>query len=243
MTVPGGTEHRQLRELLGAYALDGLPAELHTMVEAHLDGCPACQAELAELAPLAADLRTVDPDRLSIEPTPPAELGQRISATIAAERELRDARAGRAARSRQVQRTTRRTAAAAAAVVVVAASLGSGALVGRATAPAPAVAKAVPVERVAVTAAGGVQVVGDGAGVVAHTWGVEAKVVATGFEAGRTYRAWFRSDDGELLPAGEFLGTGDKALTCNLQAALLREDTVAFQVTDDAGQTVLQAEL
>jgi anti-sigma factor RsiW len=57
-----GDEHRTLREQLGAYALGQLDADARVAVRAHLDGCPACRAELAEIAPLADLLRRVDPD-------------------------------------------------------------------------------------------------------------------------------------------------------------------------------------
>ena len=66
---------------------------------------------------------------------------------------------------------------------------------------------------------------------------------ATGFTAGEVYRAAFRSSDGRVLPAGEFLGTGESSLRCNLQAALLRQDTDGFLVLDADGWTVLSAEL
>jgi formamidopyrimidine-DNA glycosylase len=81
------------------------------------------------------------------------------------------------------------------------------------------------------------------AGLIAHTWGVEVRLVGTGFDQGGVYRAAFRTRDGQLLPAGEFLGTGEKKITCNLQAALLRPDTEAFVVMDAAGVPVLSATL
>jgi hypothetical protein len=67
--------------------------------------------------------------------------------------------------------------------------------------------------------------------------------VGTGFAQGGVYRAAFRARDGQLLPAGEFLGTGEKKITCNLQAALLRPDTEAFVVMDAEGVPVLTATL
>lgn len=64
MTAPD--EHNRLRELLGAYALGGLPDDAAAGVRAHLDGCPTCRAELAEIAPLADELRTVDLGALAL---------------------------------------------------------------------------------------------------------------------------------------------------------------------------------
>jgi hypothetical protein len=49
--------------------------------------------------------------------------------------------------------------------------------------------------------------------------------------------------DGETVPAGTFIGTGDSALQCSLNAALLRADAAAVSVTDPSGFTVVEAAL
>lgn len=248
MTGPDAPEHRQLRELLGAFVLGALPGDARATMRAHLDGCTTCRAELAEIAPLVEDLRAVNPDALSEVPAPPTDLGERIRSRIAQERELAQARERRDTRRAVARRGGRRIVAAAAAVAIVAAALGAGTLIGRSTAPtssalpAPSPSARIPIERVAVRSlAQDVQT--DEAAIIAHTWGVEARFEGTGFVQGRIYRAAFRSTDGRLLPAGEFLGTGGEVLKCNMQSALLRSDTTGFVVTDDAGQAVLVADL
>ena len=241
-------EHRQLRELLGAYSLGGLPEQEAAGLRAHLDGCSGCRAELAEIAPLAQALRGVDPDALSELPAPPADLGQRIRQSIAEEGALAGARTRRDQRGDRARRRAQRLVGAAAAVAVLAGAAGVGTVVGRSTAPvvlavptpAPTSA-AIPLEQVPVTAAAGLQV--STASVIAHTWGLEARFDGAGFTAGQVYRAAFRSTAGALLPAGEFLGTGARTLKCNMQSALLRADATGFVVMDRDGQTVLSAEL
>lgn len=80
-------ECREWRELLGAYALGHLEGDERAGLEAHLEGCAGCRGELAALAPVAQMLPHADPTRFGPAPQPPPELGQRIAATIAAEKE------------------------------------------------------------------------------------------------------------------------------------------------------------
>ena len=84
----------------------------------------------------------------------------------------------------------------------------------------------------------------DSADLVAHTWGVELRMVADGFDRGRTFRAAFRdAASGELAPAGEFIGTGAATMTCNLQSSVLRDDASEVVVTDESGAVLLRAAL
>ena len=64
---PGSPEHRDLVERLGAYVLDGLDATERREVDAHLATCPSCRAELAAIAPIAAPLAGLDPERLDAD--------------------------------------------------------------------------------------------------------------------------------------------------------------------------------
>ena len=104
MTEYDSSAHREMRELLGAYALGGLSKDAHAAVRAHVDGCPACRGELAEIAPLADALRLVDPDALSVVPVPPPDLGDRIVDRVLAERGLTQARARAVERRAAVHR-------------------------------------------------------------------------------------------------------------------------------------------
>jgi hypothetical protein len=83
---------REWRELLGAHALGQLEGAEWAGLEAHLEGCPECRAELAALEPVVGMLPHADPARFGPAPQPPPELGQRVAATIEAERERTDRR-------------------------------------------------------------------------------------------------------------------------------------------------------
>jgi len=231
--VTGESSHRELREMLGAHVLGGLTPEESVRLGAHLDGCPACRAELVDLRPLADDLRLVDPARLPGPPAPPRDLGSRVLTAVREESVLRDARERRAQRGRRVRAVLVPVAAAAVAAVV------AGTVAVRVTAPEEAPAPVVAVEQLALTVLDGdVQAAGP-AVVVPHTWGVEVTFAASGFEDGRTYRALVRTADGRVQPAGEFLGVGAKELECDMQAAVLRPDARQFEVVDDTGEPVL----
>jgi anti-sigma factor RsiW len=78
---------REWRESLGAYALGQLEGDERAALEAHLEGCARCRAELASLEPVAKMLPHADPARFESAPQPPADLGQRIAAVIASERQ------------------------------------------------------------------------------------------------------------------------------------------------------------
>lgn len=77
---------REWRELLGAFALGHLEGDERVGLEAHLEGCAECRAEMATLTPVAEMLPHADPARFEAAPVPPADLGQRIAATIEAEK-------------------------------------------------------------------------------------------------------------------------------------------------------------
>lgn len=217
--------HRGLRELVGAYALGQLTGEQWRAVHEHLTTCTVCQADLEEIAPVA-DLLSVVRDRMRpdelAEPDPAADgYVPPLSPAL-----LAQARAQSRWWSRRVPLT------AAAAAVLVAAGIGFGvAAVG-----APA---AVPQETVAVrTLADGVRAQ---AGLVAHTWGMEVKLVASGFEPGRPYRVTVTDDSGRKVGAGEFLGTGAQEMRCNLNSSIPRAAAATVQVTDPDGHVVLDA--
>ncbi|MGH3751854.1 MAG: anti-sigma factor family protein [Pseudonocardiaceae bacterium] len=61
--------HLAWREQLGVYTLGQLTGEELRAMQGHVQTCPECQAEVDALAPVAAALRMVDPDKLD-EPQP-----------------------------------------------------------------------------------------------------------------------------------------------------------------------------
>lgn len=71
----GQPNHDELRELLGAYALDAVDADEAVAVEEHLAGCPQCRAEVEQHRSVAALLGNAGA-------TAPAGLWDRIAASL-----------------------------------------------------------------------------------------------------------------------------------------------------------------
>lgn len=223
--------HDELRMMLGGYALGHLTPDEEDRVRAHLDGCAACRAELAEIQPVADRLGLVDAAAYADQPVPSPDLGDRISRAVVEEASARSRDDLAAVRERRRQAV--RWGAVAAAAVLVAALAGGA--VGRATAPTAA---PVPTEPIAVEVEDEAVTV-DSAALVAHTWGVELRLAGEGFADGETFRAAFRTTGGDLVPAGEFRGVGDAPMNCFLQSSVLREDVTEVVVTDADGSLVL----
>ena len=218
-------DHRYWREMLGAYLLGGLDEEERIGLEAHLDGCAECRAELAEIRPVAGALANAAPEHINPEEFPPADLIDGVIAQVDRERQLH--------RRRQRRRWFGRSALAAAATALFVA-------IGFFVLP-QLLAPGVPLEPVAFSeVAPGVEAEAD---LIAHTWGTETRLVASGLEEDQTYRVVLRSEDGARVPSGAFIGTGNEPMECNLNAALLREDATRLVVRAADGELVLSADL
>ncbi|MDQ4040021.1 MAG: zf-HC2 domain-containing protein [Actinomycetota bacterium] len=217
--------HRELRESLGAYVLGHLDPGEAEVVQAHLDTCAQCRADIAELGPVAAALSTARP-RLAVDAGQvPAGLHARIDAAISAE-------AGRRRRTRALRSVG---AVLVAASVIVLMVIGVVSLLDRApSTPTP--------EVVAVVVDSDLDSVDASAGLIAHTWGTEVKLQTTGLDAGAPYRAVVLGAGDQQFPAGTFTGTGADTINCNLQASVLREDARGFRILDARGQVVISSE-
>lgn len=180
--------------LVGPYVLDALPGDERDLFEEHLDRCPECRAEAAELFAAAAHLGQ------AVAVVPPAALRQRVLAGVEVTRQVGPGAplASRAARARWP------LALAAAAVLVVVAALGALAL--------QADSRADRAERLAAVVsapdAQTVEISGDGGTMrlIASPGHDRSVIVAEGMappEAGKVYALWFQRD-GHMVPAGLF---------------------------------------
>lgn len=215
--------HRELRELLGWFALGRTDPADTVRLQAHLDGCARCRAELAEIRGTLSRVERVDPDRIDDNPAPPAHLGDQVIAHVLS--------AAPAAR----RHTARRVLLAAAAVGVLLVGVGAGWLLS----PSPTPSAGPPTEPVTVEV---VQPsVHASAQLINHTWGVEIRLTADGFAEGEAYRVQMISTSGTRTSAGEFVGTGTAPMVCNLNSSVLRPEAAGFEILDESGDVLLRS--
>jgi hypothetical protein len=197
---------REWRESLGAHALGQLQEEERAALEAHLEGCPECRAELESLASAARLLPLADPDRFDAAPSPPAALAGRIAATIRFER--------RSERRRRLGLGLCGAIAAAAAAV-----LAILVLPGDSPPPAQHVSfRSLPP---------GLQI---GATLVPHAYGTEIHMYVKGAPSGTLCRVFLRAPSGHRLPAGSFRYRWGDDANAVLSAALDLSRTKAIGV-------------
>jgi anti-sigma factor RsiW len=218
---------RDWRGDLAAAALGNLDDEARVALQAHLDGCAACRAELDELSAVAAALPAADVTRIAGSTAePPPDLVDQVSELLA------EARAD----ERQLDRVRGRrrvfvaigTAAAAVAagigLLVLGASLGSSTKADR---------------EVAFTVAPpGVEAVAE---LRDRDYGTDVTLEIDGLDDGDTYWLWLTGADGDRVGAGTFTARDDH-FTCEMTAAIPLDATRRVWVTNTADETVLDVE-
>jgi hypothetical protein len=176
---------REWRHLLGAYALGDLAEGERTGLEAHLEGCPQCRAELDSLGAVARLLPLADPDRFSRPaPQPAPDLGKRVLAAVGGERRTSERRRWR---WRFGFALSGAAAVAAAALALFILPGGNGGhpeqWVEFASLPA------------------GIKI---DATLEPHAFGTEIRMYVSGVRSGTLCRVYLRGPHGERVPAGTF---------------------------------------
>lgn len=173
---------REWRESLGAYALGQLPEEERIRLEAHLEGCPSCSAEVEQLTAMVGPMSLADPARFDTPPALPAALAGRVAEAVGRERRVKR------------RRRTGFGLAFAGASVAVAAVLVIFVLGGSSGSE--------PEEHVTFTSLPkGIQA---SAKLIPNPFGTEIHMYVTGVSSGTLCRVYLRSRDGSELSAGTF---------------------------------------
>jgi hypothetical protein len=233
---------------LGVYALGAVDDDERHLVETHLPGCAACQAELALLTPLPRLLATVPGDLLSGAAgarTGPAVAGWDGTGRRAAGRAARTAgrspARGPASGRRRSAWTggslvrSRKAASVAVATAAAAAGLAGGLwLAGPHRAPAPAVSAPRPA---AITLSGSSQAthVQATAVLTATSWGTRIELRVRGLPLNKTCRLIVRSRDGQSEVSGVWDAWRAEPITVPASAGWLPSDIASLQVVTASG--------
>ncbi|MFN2607126.1 MAG: anti-sigma factor [Acidimicrobiales bacterium] len=236
---------RDWRPQLAALAVGDLDDGERPAVEAHLDGCPACRADLSRLKGVAAVLGAADLDRLADQPAPPTGLGAEVVARVG--QELR-ARARRRRRSAAVVVTTSVVAAAALVLALVllptsprTTTTAIPTTAPSATAPPPVPTSAPTGTSVALTSS--VPGVSATALLEAKAWGTQVSLETVGLAGGQVQSVWLERVDGSRVAAGTFAGVEGRQLKVVLASALPRDQARAVGVSGPDGVVLLRASL
>jgi hypothetical protein len=194
---------------LGAYALGHLSADERAGLEAHLEGCQDCRAEVESLTDVAKLLAVADPAHFGPAPKPSPELGERITATIGAERRLKRRRH----RRRFGLAISGAAAAAAAAFAIAILPGGSSEPVGQhvkfATVPPDVTIRAT---------------------LEPHAFGTEIHMYVKGIRSGTLCRVFLRDAKGGSVSAGTFRYRWGEDSDAVLSSALDLSSTEAIEV-------------
>jgi len=220
--------HRLPVEKLGAYALGHLVDDERAELEAHLEDCPACRAELENILPVAALLPKADPYRLE-EPLvgPPPGLDQWVYERVEQERR-REAR----------RRPSGIGWFAAAAIVLVVFALATFFLTeerGKQVSLRPVS------ERTELSAA--LQDLEATATLNGERYSTQIELEARELTPGQTYAVWIERADGTRASAGGFQAYDEGPITVYLSAALPPDEAVGLGVGTPEGETGLRADL
>ncbi len=216
---------RRCRELLGAHLFGQLEPEEDAELRQHLENCPQCRAEEADLRAVA-ELLDEDAEYLSAE-EPPPHLKEKVVAEVFGD----DARGS--------SRTRIPFAAAAAAIAVVLVGAASLFIGFSGSGGPPGLGDEEPISFA--SAPEGARVVE--ASVVAHTWGTEILMEVEGLRDGEIYNVEIEREDGTTARGGTLIGVGENQIDCNLNAAVLRQNAESITITDSSGEVVLRSKL
>jgi anti-sigma factor RsiW len=216
---------REWRELLGAQALGQLPKGERPGLEAHLEGCAACRAELESLRGVARVMPLADPERFDAAPKPPPGLAEQILAAVEAERRTGERRGPGRRRWRLGLALSGATAAAAAVLAIFVLGGGDGE-----SAPHREIAFHPLPARMEIDAT-----------LTPHSFGTEIHVYVSGVRSGTLCRVFLRDETGRPVSAGSFRYRWGEDSEAVLTSALDLSNTAAVGIR--VGSRTFEAEI
>lgn len=217
-------DHRRMRESLGAWVLGGLDGEQRREVEAHLDDCDDCAAEVAVLSSLPGLLQRLDQQEATEGLLIPSD---DLRDCLLAHVEVSEATLRHRLRQWQV-------GAAVAAVVAVLAVVAGFSLLddGRPAESDRVVAAAAPVAPSAADTTGQVAA-------LAWEWGTTVELDVTALPSRETYVLWAVADDGRRQQAGTWGATRSRGARVRGASAIQRDHLDRVEITDVDGEVLV----
>lgn len=213
------TEHRRLRELMGAYVLGGLSSEDRRAFESHLLTCDSCRDEVLLHAPLPGLLGRQAP-MLPLPPGPAPDGLARLLDVVARDRSVRRRRT-------LVGALVGGLVAAALVVVAFIASRGDGSV----TPPAA------PAAVIVLASSGDSSAAGEGR-LVAKLWGTEIEVSAEALPGEGPFRLVVVSADGRSELAATWGSTPSGRAKVTGATSLKPSDIIEVRVLDPSGEVL-----
>jgi predicted anti-sigma-YlaC factor YlaD len=213
---PVNGECETWRELIAMRLFGDLTPEELTGLNAHLEGCLACQDVARELGETADLLQFVDPS--AVEPTAnvPPELSERVLGDLrrAGERERR---------RRRTSVTSMCLAGAAAAALVLVIVLSGG-------------SPSVPSRTLALQGSSSVKA---NAVLVAEPWGTSLTLSEKGLPKGGVYTVSMKTATGAWWTAGTYRSVSGAMVKATMSCAVSLQHITGLRVVNAQGQTVL----
>jgi predicted anti-sigma-YlaC factor YlaD len=213
---PVNSECETWRELIAMRLFGDLTSEELTGLNAHLEGCLACQDVARELGETADLLQFVDPS--AVEPTAnvPPELSERVLGDLrrAGERERR---------RRRTSVTSLCLAGAAAAALVLVIVLSSG-------------SASVPSRTLALQGTSSVKA---DAVLVAEPWGTSLTLSEKGLPGGGVYTVSMKTAKGAWWTAGTYRSVSGSMVKATMSCAVSLQHITGLRVVNAQGRTVL----
>jgi hypothetical protein len=216
----------QARGQIALAAIGRLPESERLSLDSHLEGCPDCRNELADLSGLDAALSAAELDRVDQVVTVPDSLRTAVLGSL--EAEFATEFATEVARKRRASRL--RVLSIAAAFVILAGG-GTAIAIGATGSNGP-----VPAKTFALTGPDGATATVQ---LTSESWGTNVDLRASGQTAEKDLTVWMREDNGSWWTAGTYNSLAGSVVNVTMSCSVPPAQIDGVRVTNAAGQEVL----
>jgi hypothetical protein len=212
----------QARGQIALAAIGRLPESERLSLESHLEGCPECRSDLADLSGLEAALSAAEIDRVDQVVAIPESLRSAVLGSLESEVATEVSRNRRASRLRVLS---------IAAALVILAGGGTAIAIGVTGSNQP-----VPAKTFALTGPNGASATVQ---LTSESWGTRVVLEASGQTAAKDLTVWMREDNGSWWTAGTYNSVDGSIVNVTMSCSVPSSDIDGVRVTNTAGKEVL----